>query len=75
MMSVDDTSVSVSLLPEVIQGLDRLVETDRFESRAEALRYGARLVVREEQQQRLREYAREKVADGVEDKQDHHRTS
>ena len=73
-MRADSNSVTVSLLPEVIRGLDRLVERGRFDSRAEALRYGARLAVREEQQQRLDEYASEKTSenatDGLNDRRD-----
>ena len=47
-MSSDRQSVPVSLPPELVDRLDRLVEAGVFGSRSEALRYGARLVVREE---------------------------
>lgn len=40
--------VPVSLPPELVDELDELVEEGVFSSRSEALRYGARLVVREE---------------------------
>lgn len=54
-MSSDRQSVPVSLPPELVERLDRLVEDGIFGSRSEALRYGARLVVREEQLERLHE--------------------
>lgn len=47
-MSGESDSVSVSLPTTLAVRLDRLVEEGVFDSRAEALRYGARLVVREE---------------------------
>lgn len=49
-MSPDRQSIPVSLPAELVERLDRLVEEGVFGSRSEALRYGARLVVREEQQ-------------------------
>jgi len=48
-MSKDRESVPVSLPATLVERLDELVEEDVFGSRSEALRYGARLVVREEQ--------------------------
>lgn len=47
-MSGEDDSVSVSLPDTLADRLDTLIEEDLFASRADALRYGARLVVREE---------------------------
>lgn len=47
-MAGDSTSVSVSLPSTLVDRLDTLVAAGLFESRAEALQYGARLVVREE---------------------------
>jgi Arc/MetJ-type ribon-helix-helix transcriptional regulator len=47
-MSSEDEPVSVSLPSTLADRLETLVEEDVFDSRAEALRYGARLVVREE---------------------------
>lgn len=44
--------VPVSLPPELVEELDALVEEGVFTSRSDALRYGARLVVREERDQR-----------------------
>lgn len=55
-MSNDRQSVPVSLPPELVTRLDRLVDDGVFGSRSEALRYGARLVVREEYLQRLHEH-------------------
>ena len=54
-MSSDRHSVPVSLPPELVDRLDRLVDDGVFGSRSEALRYGARLVVREEHLERLHE--------------------
>lgn len=47
-MSDSRESVPVSLPSELVERLDELVEADVFGSRSAALRYGARLVVREE---------------------------
>lgn len=47
-MSGEQESVSVSLPSTLAGRLDTLVEEDVFDSRSDALRYGARLVVREE---------------------------
>lgn len=54
-MGSDRQSVPVSLPSELVEELDALVEADLFGSRSEALRYGARLVVREERQARIAE--------------------
>lgn len=71
-MSSDRKSVPVSLPQELVARLDALVEDGAFSSRSEALRYGARLVVREERQQRLHERtddgAREDVRERLERK-------
>ena len=56
-MSNDRQSISVSLLPELVSRLDKLVEDGVFGSRSEVLRYGARLIVREEHLRRLHEHA------------------
>jgi antitoxin ParD1/3/4 len=71
-MSSDRQSVPVSLPAELVSRLDRLVDEGVFSSRSEALRYGARLVVREESLARLHEQtdrgARESVAERLERK-------
>lgn len=71
-MSSDRQSVPVSLPPELVARLDRLVEEGVFSSRSEALRYGARLVVREEAFERLHDRtersAREDVAERLDRK-------
>lgn len=41
-MSADRRTVPISLLPELVDELDDLVEEGQFGSRSEALRYGAR---------------------------------
>ncbi|SEQ95106.1 ribbon-helix-helix domain-containing protein [Natrinema salaciae] len=51
-MGRDRESVPVLLPPELVHELDALVEQGMFSSRSEALRYGARLVVREERRSR-----------------------
>ena len=64
----------MSLPPELVAELDRLVEEGKFGSRSEALRYGARLVTHEEATKRLNELtqarAREQVAERLERKRD-----
>lgn len=71
-MSSERQSVPVSLPSELVRELDALVEEGVFGSRSEALRYGARLVVREERLVRLHEHtdetAREEVRDRLERK-------
>lgn len=73
-MSSDRKSIPVSLPPELVAELDRLVEEGKFGSRSEALRYGARLVTHEEATKRLHELtqarAREQVAERLERKRD-----
>jgi antitoxin ParD1/3/4 len=71
-MSSDRKSVPVSLPPELVKELDALVEQGVFGSRSEAIRYGARLAVREERLARLHERtdaaAREDVNERLERK-------
>lgn len=71
-MSSDRQSVPVSLPSELVARLDKLVEEGVFASRSEALRYGARLVVREEASERLHELtdrsARKDVAERLDRK-------
>ncbi|ERJ04982.1 Transcription regulator CopG-RepA family protein [Halorhabdus tiamatea SARL4B] len=71
-MSSDRESVPVSLPSELVDRLDSLVNDGIFSSRSDALRYGARLVVREEQLERLHDRAdseaREDVAERLERK-------
>lgn len=74
-MSSDRQSVPVSLPPELVDRLDVLVEEGIFGSRSEALRYGARLVVREEQFERLHEQADSSARDDVEERLDRKRVS
>jgi Arc/MetJ-type ribon-helix-helix transcriptional regulator len=68
--SSDRQSVSVSLPPELVERLDRLVGDDVFGSRSERLRYGARLVVREEHLERLHEQADGEAQKDVEERLD-----
>jgi Arc/MetJ-type ribon-helix-helix transcriptional regulator len=74
-MSSDRQSVPVSLPPELVERLDRLVEDGVFGSRSEALRYGARLVVREEHLERLHEQADTEARRDVEERLDRKRVS
>jgi Arc/MetJ-type ribon-helix-helix transcriptional regulator len=74
-MSSDRQSVPVSLPPELVERLDSLVEDGVFGSRSEALRYGARLVVREEHLERLHEQTDRKARKDVEDRLDRKRVS
>ena len=74
-MSSDRQSVPVSLPPELVERLDGLVEDGIFGSRSEALRYGARLVVREEQLERLHEQADRSARDEVKERLDRKRVS
>ncbi|AWB27827.1 ribbon-helix-helix domain-containing protein [Halococcoides cellulosivorans] len=71
-MSSDRQSVPVSLPPELVDRLDGLVEDGVFGSRSAALRYGARLVVRDERQ-RLHERADSDARADVEDRLDRKR--
>lgn len=69
-MSNDRQSIPVSLPPELVSRLDRLVENGVFGSRSEALRYGARLVVREEHLRRLHEHADIEAREDIEERLD-----
>ena len=64
-MSGDRESVSVSLPTELVERLDRLVDDGVFSSRSDALRYGARVVVREERQQRLHDQTDNEVREDM----------
>lgn len=72
-MSSDRQSVPVSLPSELVARLDRLVEEGVYSSRSEALRYGARLVVREETQERLHELTEQRARADVEERLDRKR--
>lgn len=74
-MNSDQQSIPVSLSPELIEHLDRLVADGVFGSRSEALRYGARLVVREEHLERLNEQADSEARKDVEERLDRKRVS
>lgn len=58
-MSSERKSVPVSLPDHLVRELDELVEEGKFGSRSGALRYGARLVVREDHMKRLHELTSE----------------
>lgn len=64
-MSSDRKSVPVSLPAELADRLDALVEDGVFGSRSEALRYGARLVVREESLERAHDQTAERAREDV----------
>jgi len=74
-MSSDRQSVPVSLPPKLVERLDRLVKDGVFGSRSEALRYGARLVVREERLERLHERTDSEARKDVEERLDRKRVS
>ena len=74
-MSSDRQSVPVSLPPGLVDRLDGLVEDGVFGSRSEALRYGARLVVREAHLERLHERADGEARADVEERLDRKRVS
>ena len=74
-MSSDRHSVPVSLPTELVGELDTLVEEGVFNSRSEALRYGARLVVREERMARLHELADEKARKEIRERLERKRDS
>jgi len=74
-MSTDNERkpVPVSLPSELVEELDTLVEEGMFSSRSDAIRYGVRLVVREERQrlhERADEKAREDARERMERKQE-----
>lgn len=66
-MSSDRQPVPVSRPRELVRQLDDLVEAGVFSSRSDALRYGARLVVREERQ-RLHERTEARAKKDVEER-------
>lgn len=72
-MSSERQSVPVSLPPELVDRLDGLVEDGVFGSRSEALRYGARLVVREAHLERLHERSDRGAREDVEERLDRKR--
>jgi Arc/MetJ-type ribon-helix-helix transcriptional regulator len=67
-MGSDRQSVPVSLPPGLVDRLDGLVEDGVFGSRSEALRYGARLVVREAYHERADGEAREDIEERLDRK-------
>jgi antitoxin ParD1/3/4 len=75
-MSSDRKPVPVSLPPELVEELDALVEAGVFSSRSDALRYGARLVVREDRQRRrLHALGDEGAREDVEERMERKRVS
>lgn len=74
-MSSEKKSVPVSLPSELVERLDALVEDGVFGSRSEALRYGARLVVREERLERLHEQTAERAREDLKDRLERKRVS
>lgn len=74
-MSSERRSVPVSLPPELVRELDALVEDGIFGSRSEALRYGARLVVREERLARLHERTDEAAREEIRERMERKRVS
>jgi len=66
-VSSDRQTVRVSLPPELVERLDRLVEDGIFGSRSKALQYGARLVVREERLERLHEQTADAARKDIEE--------
>lgn len=74
-MSSDRQSVPVSLPPELVEELDDLVDEGMFSSRSEALRYGARLVVREERQARLHDITAEQAGEDIRERLERKRVS
>lgn len=74
-MSTDRESVPVSLPSELVRELDELVEEEVFSSRSEALRYGARLVVREERLARLHQSTDQRAREDVRERMDRKRVS
>lgn len=72
-MSSDRKSIPVSLPPDVVAELDRLVDEGKFSSRSEALRYGARLVTHQEATKRLHEHSQQRARDQVWDRLDRKR--
>jgi len=73
--SSDRKSIPVSLPPDVVAELDRLVEEGKFGSRSEALRYGARLVTHQEATKRLHESTQRRAEKQVRDRLERKRES
>lgn len=75
-MSSDRDAIPVSLPQALTRRLDDLVEQGVFGSRSEALRYGARLVIREERaHKRLHELADERAKEDIEERLERKRVS
>jgi len=74
-MSNERKSVPVSLPSELAERPDALVEDGVFGSRSEALRYGARLVVREERLERVHGQTAERAHEDVRERLDPKRVS
>ena len=74
-MSTDRESVPVSLPSELVRELDELIKEGVFSSRSEALRYGARLVVREERLARLHQSTDQRAREDVRERMDRKRVS
>lgn len=74
-MSSERKSVPVSLPDDLVRELDELVEEGKFGSRSEALRYGARLVVREDHMKRLHELTSERAEEDVDERLERKRVS
>lgn len=69
-------SVPVSLPSELVEELDALVEEGVFSSRSDAIRYGARLIVREEKQhRRLHERADDRAAEDIRERMERKKES
>lgn len=74
-MSSDRKSIPVSLPPELVEEIDRLVEEGRFGSRSDALRYGARLVTHQESTKRLHELSLRRAREQASKRLDRKRVS
>ena len=74
---IDERSerVPVSLPLELVERLDALVDDGVFGSRSEALRYGTRLVVREERLERVHEQTAEHAREDVKERLERKRVS
>ena len=67
-MSTDRKPIPVSLPSELVRELDRLVEEGKFGSRSEAIRYGARLVTREDHMKRLHESTQTRAEQDIDER-------
>jgi len=74
-MSSDRHAVPVSLPPELVNELDALVEEGVFSSRSDALRYGARLIVREQRQRRLHDRTDAEAYEDIQERLERKRVS